>query len=129
MSPAKKPVATRTLLCRRGGGVDRFARKGGAIESSEFKITIPATAKVTLSAGVNPAANSRGFVDTSNGPCLRIYEGTKQTACFVGIVEFRDVAYDYLEKIVEVEVEEEFDNVGNEKRRKATAVRYSEVDF
>jgi hypothetical protein len=69
--------ATRTLLIERGKG--------------RLKLTIPATAKVTYGL-LHPGTRDGGY--GREGNVLRIYEGTKQTAMFNGVTEFRDLGYE-----------------------------------
>lgn len=92
-SPSSK---TRTLLITRGAQ-NRFG--GPDAPSGRVKITIPATAKVTFGM-MQPGV--KGGHGVGDGSTLRIYEGTKQTAVFQNVVEFRDEAYP-----LEVEVIEE----------------------
>lgn len=85
-------AATRTLLVTVQGG-----RK--AYEAEQFKITIPADAKVTF-AGTNPS-HPAGSVAT-----LRIYESANaQLAVFTNVVEFRDLALPLERLVVETEVD------------------------
>ena len=90
----------RTLIVERAG-------KG------RLKITIPATAKVTYAA-VNP---QRGYGGPDGGHVLRIYEGTKQTAVFHNVVEFRDVAYPIQVEQVEISDRSEATVVDGKRKR------------
>lgn len=83
-TPAKPK--TRTLLVEQADG-------------RRFKITIPATAKVTYG-HLHPGVKGGGFGD--EGAVLRIYEGTNQTAMFRRVFSFRDLGYEYeAEQVVE----------------------------
>lgn len=73
---------TRTLLIERRS-------------TGRMKITIPETAKVTYGT-LHPGA--KAYPQEGADAVLRIYEGTKQTAMFRNVIEFRDLTY-------EVEVE------------------------
>jgi hypothetical protein len=73
------PVESRTLLVEDAAG--------------EFKITIPATWKVTFGAFQAATTNRYGQSAPLGGPALRIYEAeNKQRACFVGVRCFRDMS-------------------------------------
>lgn len=91
-----KAVEPRTLL---------VTRQCGPV----FKITVPGTAKVTLSQGVNPQSK----YSDHRGACLRVYEGTKQTAAFSGVAEFRDMSYAYAERGAEISEATVSDSKGN----------------
>lgn len=74
---ANKAKATRTLLLEMGN-------------NRKQKLTVPADAKITFGT-LHPGG--KNYHDASHGVWLRIYEGTKQTACISGVKAFRDADY------------------------------------
>ena len=72
----------------------------------KIRITIPAVAKVTYGS-LHPGVKGGFGGDAEGSAVLRIYEGTKQTAMFRNVKEFRDLAYT-------VEVEQVFTDVSAE---------------
>lgn len=92
---------TRTLLITRGAQ-NRY--NGPDAPVGRLRLTIPATAKVTFGMMQPGVKGGHGIGD---GSTLRIYEGTKQTAVFQNVVEFRDEAYPV--QVEEIEVIESAD--------------------
>lgn len=69
-----------------------------------FKVTVPATAKITFGPWSPPTKGFHGDRDSLKGT-LRIYEKSKDNiiACFAGVRGFRDLSLQYAEEVAKEE--------------------------
>lgn len=67
----------------------------------EYKITIPAEAKLTFGPAIPYAGKDRGYGAHVSEYALRIYIGTKENlvAVFTGVIEFRDLNMEISKKV------------------------------
>lgn len=105
---------TRRLLVRTVGTVEPFTKRSSG-GTNEFIIDVPTTAKITYAPIVAPGGSKY-----PEAAALRIYEGTKQTAMFRNVVEFRDLSYPIVHRVQRVDEKSSssIDENGSESKRK-----------